>query len=121
MARKHALIVSLMLGLALAVGTIAAVHTTRAARPAATTGRVSSSSLAQRNRALDRVEASLHRALARRPPRLPRVPSFSPTTAATTAAPPQIQYVRPAPVVVTTHRHQGDDGSAEHESEGPDD
>ena len=120
MAHKHALIVSLMLGLALAVGTIAAVRTTQAAHPAATAGHVSSASLAQRSKALDRVEASLNRALARRPPKLPRVPSFPPATAQAAAAPPQIQYVRRAPIVVIKHRHHGDDG-AEHETERRDD
>jgi hypothetical protein len=113
MARKHALIVSLTLGLALAAGTIAAVRTTQAAHPAATVGRVSSSSLELRSKALDRVQASLQRALARRPPKVPRVPSLSPAT----AAPPQIQYVRPAPIVVIKHRHHDDDSEDEHESE----
>jgi hypothetical protein len=117
MARKHALIVSLTLGLALAAGTIAAVRTTQAAHPAATVGRVSSSSLELRSKALDRVQASLQRALVRRPPKLPRVPSLSPATAAPAAAPPQIQYVRPAPIVVIKHRHHDDDSEDEHESE----
>ncbi|HEX3267235.1 MAG TPA: hypothetical protein VHQ98_04535 [Gaiellaceae bacterium] len=122
MARKHVLLISLLLGLAVAVGTLAAVHTTRAAQPSATTANVSSGSLAQRSRALDRVQASLHKALSRRPPKLPRVPSYASTgNGPAVAAPPRIQYVRPAPIVVTTHRSHGDDGAAEHESEGRDD
>ena len=78
MARKHVLLVSLLLGLAVAIGTLAAVRTTQAGRPSATAAKVSSGSLVQRSRALDRVQASLHKALSRRPPKLPGVPSYAP-------------------------------------------
>ncbi len=122
MARKHVLLVSLMLGLAIAIGTLAAVRTTQAGKPSTTAARVSSVSLAQRSRALDRVQASLQKALSRRPPTLPRVSSYAPAgNAPAVAVPPPIQYVRPAPIVVIKHHSHGDDGAAEHESEGRDD
>lgn len=122
MARKHVLFVSLLLGLAVAIGTLAAVRTTRAGQPSVTAAKVSSGSLAQRNRALDRVQASLHKALSRRPPKLPLVPSNASAGAGPArAAAPRIQYVRPAPIVITKHRSHGDDGAAEHEGEGGDD
>jgi hypothetical protein len=122
MAHKHVLFVSLMLGLAVAAGTLAAVRTTRAGGASASTAKVSSGSLAQRGRALDRVEASLHKALTRRPPKLPRVPSYPAAgTGPAAAAPPRIQFVRPAPILVITHRSHGDDGETEHESEERDD
>jgi len=122
MARKHVLLVSLMLGLAIAIGTLAAVRTTQAGKPSTTAVKVSSGSLAQRSRALDRVQASLHKALSRRPPTLPRAPAHaSAGTGPAVAAPPRIEYVRPAPIVVTKHRSHGDDGVADHESEGRDD
>jgi hypothetical protein len=121
MARKHALLVSLMLGVALAAGTLAAVRTTHAGQPSVSSAKVSAASLAQRGRALDRVQASLHKALTRRPPKLPRVPSYGAAGAGPAAARPQVQFIRPAPILVTTHRSHGDDGAAEHESEGHDD
>lgn len=122
MARKHVLLVSLLLGLAVAIGTLAAVRTTRAGQPSVTAPKVSSGSLAQQNRALDRVQASLRKALSRRPPKLPRVPANASAGAGPAiAAAPRIQYVRPAPIVVTKHRSHGDNGAAEHEGEGRDD
>lgn len=122
MARKHVLLVSLMLGLAIAIGTLAAVRTTQAGKPSTTAAKVSSGSLVQRSRALDRVQASLHKALSRRPPKLPRVPSSASAGAGPAiAAAPRIQYVRPAPIVVTKHRSHSEDGAAEHEGEGRDD
>jgi hypothetical protein len=79
---------------------------------------------------LDREQIALRRALAKRPPRLPKVPKFAPVAAAPAPAPaapvsiqapatasaPRVRYVRPAPIVVVKHRSHGDD-EGEHESE----
>ena len=69
-----------------------------------------------RAKQLDAFEASLHRALDRKPPALPAVPR---ATAA--AAAPRVVYHRPPPVVVVKHTHHGDDGGYEHEGGGGDD
>jgi hypothetical protein len=123
MQRHNAFFIALLLGAAVVIGSVAALKTSRlgsaSAKPA-----VSSRMLARRNARLVRVEIALRKALGRRPPKLPKVPTFAPVTthsgSATSAAPaPRIvRYVRPAPVVVTTHRAGEDEGEhgQEHES-----
>jgi hypothetical protein len=108
MKRAHAVLVSLIVAAAAIVGIAAASHTVglgRAARPAAP----SSARIAARSRALDRTEAALRRML--------RVGSTAPT-----GSPPpgrqRVIYVRPAPHVVTLHRHGGDHEAGEGRDEG---
>ncbi|HSB39493.1 MAG TPA: hypothetical protein VLD13_10435 [Gaiellaceae bacterium] len=139
MAKKHAIVVALFLGLAAAVGGFAAIRTASLGQPQAkaSTPTSQSAALVKRSRILDRQEIALRRALAKRPPKLPKVPKFKPVSMprapapaqvasapapAASAAAPQatVRYVRPAPVIVTKHRsHEGDDGheSDHHESE----
>jgi hypothetical protein len=124
MARKHAVFVSVFLGAAIAAGAFAALRTAHLGQASATTA-TSKSSLAQllkRERLLDRQQVALERALAKRPPRLPKLPRFKPQPPAPAAAPaaaPAVRYVRPAPVVVVKHR--SGEGEHEHEHEGGDD
>jgi hypothetical protein len=132
MARKHALIVAVVLGLAAAVGAVAAIKTAGLGQAQANASSTPSQSaqLLRRTRLLDRQEAALRRAVVRRPPKLPRVARFAPVAAPTPApaspvaaappAAPRVQYVRPAPVIVVKHRSHGEDG-VEHEAEGSDD
>jgi hypothetical protein len=129
MARKHALIVAFALGLAAAVGAVAAIKTAALGQAQAKASNTPSRSaqLLRRTRVLDRQEAALRRALGKRPPKLPSVPRFAPVAAPISASPaavptaaPRVQYVRPAPVVVVKHRAHGDDGF-EQEAEGGDD
>jgi hypothetical protein len=132
MARKHALIVAVVLGLAAAVGAVAAIKTAGLGQAQANASSTPSQSaqLLRRTRLLDRQEAALRRAVVRRPPKLPRVPRFAPVAAPTPApaspvaaappAAPRVQYVRPAPVIVVKHRSHGEDGVG-HEAEGSDD
>lgn len=132
MARKHAVVLALALGLAATVGAVAAVNTARLGQPQAKASTVASQNAALRTRLrlLDRQEAALRQALAKRPPRLPKVPKFTPVSApapstaqaasapaplAAPAAAPRVQYVRPAPIVIVKHHRHGDDG---HEQEG---
>jgi hypothetical protein len=108
MNKTHAVIVALLLAIAAVLGVFAATRTVgvgSAARPQA-----SSATIAARAHRLDRVEASLRKALRDRPPTLPAVP----TAAAARAGAPAIVYHRPAPLVVVRHVGGGDDG-AEHE------
>lgn len=131
MARKHAFVLAIALGLAATVGAVAAVNTARLGQPQAKASTVVAQNVALRTRIklLDRQEAALRRALAKRPPKLPQVPKFAPVStptppaaqvaaaAAPAAAPagaPSVQYVRPAPIVIVKHRAHGDDG---HEQE----
>lgn len=140
MARKHAVVVALFLGLAAAVGGFAAIKTAALGQPQARASASTneSAALLRRTRILDRQEVALRRAIAKRPPRLPKVPKFAPVsiprpavpaqvaTASSAAAAPQttVRYVRPALVIVTKHRAGGGEHESEHqepEHEGGDD
>jgi len=130
MARKHAFLIALFLGLAAAIGSLAAIDTARLGAPQAkaVSAQSQSAQLQRRSRLLDRQAASLRRALAKRPPKLPQVPTFAQGTGpsagspAVAAPPPRVQYVRPAPVIVIKHRsHGGDDHESDDGEEGSDD
>jgi len=118
MNRMHALIVSLAVGAAAIAGVFALGHTLSLGNQAhATTDR----QVAQRTAQLDRYEATLHKALAQKPPKLPPVPAAkaasAPLLSAVSAPAPSVPaarvvYHRPPPIVVVKHRAGG-----EHESE----
>ena len=109
MQRANAFVIALLLGAAVVIGSVAALKTAElsgaSAKPA-----VSSQALAKRSARLDRAEIALRKALSRRPPKLPKVPRLLGRDAGCSgprrrAGPPRIvRYVRPAPIVVTTHR-----------------
>jgi hypothetical protein len=112
---KHAITISLAAGLAAIAGTIAATKSVQLGRSGAAAASQSSSALvAQRNAQLDRAGASLRKALAQKPPKLPPLPGTVAGGSAPGAQPaaPRVVYVRPAPHIVTIHRAGG-----EHESE----
>lgn len=125
MARKHALLIAIFLGLAAAFGAFAAINTARLGGPQAKAVSTQSQSaqLERRSRLLNIQAASLRRALAKRPPKLPKVPAGTPASAPTnSASAPRVQYVRPAPVIVIKHRsHEGDDHEGEDDGGGSDD
>jgi hypothetical protein len=75
MHRRHALVVALLLGAAVVLGSIAALKTAEL-KNASAQPVVSSRAIARRNARLDRVQISLRKALARRPPKLPPVPHY---------------------------------------------
>ena len=112
MTRTHTTLISLILGLVVVLGVLAAIRTTAlATRPKA----VDAASITARQQRLNRSEAQLRQALARRPPALPTALRASP------AAATRITYVRPAPIVVpsASFAEHGDEG---HEGgEGSDD
>jgi hypothetical protein len=109
MNKVHALTVAAILTVAAVFGFVAATKTVglRSANATASSGAV-----AARAHRLDRVEASLRRALRAKPPALPALPSARPA-----AATPQVVYRRPAPIVVVKHRANSE---AEHERESDD-
>jgi hypothetical protein len=128
MARKHAFLIAIFLGLAAAVGAVAAINTARLGGPQAKAVSTQSQSaqLQRRSRLLNSQAASLRRALAKRPPRLPKVPAFSTAvrsaSAPTSAPAPRVQYVRPAPVIIVKHRSpEGDDHEGGDDGGGSDD
>jgi hypothetical protein len=98
-----------LLALAAVLGTIAA---TRTVSLGASARQTNARAVAVRAKQLDAYAASLHRALARKPPALPAVPKASASTAA-----PRVIYHRPPPILVVKHTHHGDDGY-EHEGGG---
>lgn len=128
MARKHAFLIAIFLGLAAAIGAVAAINTARLGGPQAkaVSARSQSAQLQRRSRLLSSQAASLRRALAKRPPKLPKVPAFTtagtPASTPTSAPAPRVQYVRPAPVIIVKHRsHEGDDHEGGDDGGGSDD
>ena len=112
MNRKHALLISLLLGVAVTAGAVAVTHTVgvqKSAKAATASPRV----IARQKAKLDRYEASLRTALKKKPPKLPALP-VSQAQPSVAASAQRVVYVQPAPVIVTTH-HSG--GEADHESE----
>ena len=93
MNRLHLTLVAALLAAAAVLGTVAATHTVSLGARTGTTGVVA------KTRQLQRFEASLRRALAKRPPALPAAP-----------AAPRVVYRRPPAIVVVHHTHQSDDG-----------
>jgi len=113
MSRKHALPVVLLLGAAAVAGLVALGQTLDLGASAQATP-LPARMIAARSRALDRVEASLKRSLAQRPPKLPAIP------AAATPDSAKVVYVRAKPIVVHTARRSDDgyESDAEHSGTG---
>jgi hypothetical protein len=111
MARKHVLLVALVLAVAAIFGVVALARTAHVGAAAHARTTVSSATIARRGRALDRLELSLRTALAKKPPALPAVPKAQRGSAATA---PRVTYVRPAPIVVSRPSAAG----GEHDHEG---
>ncbi len=125
MNRKHAVTISLAAGLAALAGTVAATKTVQLGHSAGAKPTTASALIAARTKALDRTEIALHKALGRKPPKLPSLPASTPVATAGLAStlvsasavqqgPQRVVYVRPAPHVVTVHRS----GGGEYEAEG---
>jgi hypothetical protein len=118
MHRIHATAVAVLIAAAGVLGAVAIVRTTglgSASRHA------NDRAVAARMQRISLVEARLQAALRVKTPPLPpvpKVPKAPPAPAAVPiaqaapvqAAAPRVVYSRPAPVVVTVHKHRGDDG-----------
>ena len=98
MNKMHALVVAAILAVAAGFGFVASTRTAglRSASP-----NVSSRAVSARAHKLDRVEASLRRALRDKPPALPALPA---TRGSAVVAPPHVVFHRPAPIIVVKHR-----------------
>jgi hypothetical protein len=128
MNRSRALIVSLAVGVAAIAGVFALGDTISLTNQA---NAKSDRQVAQRTAQLDRYEASLRRALAQKPPKLPPVPAAGSTSApsqsavsapAASAPPVRVVYHRPSPIIVVKHRAGGEhENESEAEGAGADD
>jgi C4-dicarboxylate-specific signal transduction histidine kinase len=104
MRKLNVIVIAGLLALAAVLGTVAA---TRTVSLGASARQASAASLQTRSKQLDAYQASLRRALERKPPALPALTKAAPATG-------RVIYRRPPPVVVVKHTHHGDDGF-EHE------
>jgi hypothetical protein len=117
MKKIHVTAVALLLGVSTALGVAAATQTTSLRTTTAKTS-VSSTAIAARSHRLDKVQASMRRALRDRPPALPAMPK----KAGPAAAPTQhVVYQRPAPIVVVKHGTHHDSESDHEAHSGGDD
>jgi hypothetical protein len=123
MKTAHALSIALLLGLAAALGALAATHTATTSRAQAAAAAPATATIAGRTGALDRWQRQLHAALHRKPPKLPRLVHFAPVVASAPAAPALISRVA-APAERTIYVHAtaptrpAHGGEREHEHEG---
>lgn len=101
MNKLNVTVIAGLLAVAAVLGTVAA---TRTVSLGAAHRQSVDATVGARTKQLDRFQASLQRALAKKPPALP---------AARPATTARVVYHRPPPVVVVTHAHHGDDGSFE--------
>ena len=109
----HRIAIAAILGLAVIAGLTGMSRSLDLGATPQKTGSPSAAALAARSHRLDRAQAALRAALARRPPALPAVPAYStpsPTSPAARPAARQVTYVRPPPRVVTVHRAGGGEG-----------
>jgi hypothetical protein len=104
MKRSHVLLLATLIALGATLGTYALTRTTELGVQARTASKQSTdATIAARTRQLNTLEASLRKALAKKPPRLPALPKLK----AQSAQPPAPAYTpapvvsRPAPVTVT--------------------
>jgi hypothetical protein len=117
MSKLHVTLIASLLAAAATLGAVAVTHTVKlgAANRAST-----AKTAVTRTKRLDQFEASLQRALARKPPALPAVPK-TPAVSALPAAPAsqaRVVYRRPPAIVVVRHTHHGDDGVEREASNG---
>ena len=110
MKKTNVALIAGLLALAAVLGTVAATRTVSlgVANKQATNATVNA-----RTRQLDAYAASLRRALAHKPPALPKVPksAAAPALSPNGQAPVQkVVYRRPPPIVIVKHRPHADDG-----------
>lgn len=124
--KKHtAVLIALAVGVAAIFGLVAATRTVHLGSASSKASTVPDAQLVARSRALDRMEIALRKELARKPPKLPPLPTAGSGTAtagpsvsaaprAQAAQPQRVIYVRPAPII----RHVPRAGGHEDEHEG---
>lgn len=116
MKRTSALLVSLAIGVAAIFGVFAVSRTLSLGNHARS---ATSAQIAAKTRQLAKYEASLRKALAKKPPALP-----APAAGATSAPPAQavrVVYHRPPPIVIHKHRAGGESSHESADGGGADD
>jgi hypothetical protein len=108
MNKLHITIVAGLLAGAAVLGTFAAGHTVSLG---AAHSKASNGIVLTRSKQLNRFEASLQKALAKKPPALPAMPKASAAQPGAASAQPRVIYQRPPAIVVVRHTHHGDDGA----------
>ncbi len=109
----HRIAIAAILGLAVIAGLAGMSRSLELGATPQKAGSPAAATIAARSHRLDRAQAALRAALARRPPPLPPVPTYSAPSVTPPAARPaarQVTYVRPPPRVVTVHRAGGGEG-----------
>lgn len=116
MNRPRALLVSLAVAAAAIAGVFALTSTVSLGSQARAS---TDADVAQRSAQLDRYEASLRKALAQKPPRLPPLPTTSAASSAgvPSTAPARVVYQRPPPVVVGSRSGSDHEDAFEQEQE----
>lgn len=117
MTRSRALILSLAVAVAAIAGVFALSSTVSLGGKARAT---TDKQVAARSAALDRYEASLRKALAQKPPKLPAVPRVAASSSATVqaVAPVRVVYHRPPPIVVHRTASGADNERADEQGHG---
>ena len=122
MRRPHAFLIALLLGLTVVAAGYAVLRTTSLGMSAKQTAAIPDEQIAARKAKLDKVEAALARALAKKPPALPKLPKRR-------SAPVARVVSAPAPSSASTRSsnsgpgsiHGDDDSDDSHEDDGGDD
>ena len=105
MSRIHSTLIALLIGAAATFGLYAAVRTAQLGQKTAAPS-ISAHDLAARKAKLTAWRHSLHATLAKRPPKLPKLPHFAPVAAQPASPPPAVATAQPhvtyvqAPTVV---------------------
>ena len=107
MNRLHVTAFALLLAAGAILGAVAVARTTGLGSAARHTN---DAAVAARTRQLTGYEARLRTALAAKTPALPALPKPPARVTPPATVTPRVVYRRAAPVVVTVHRHHGDDG-----------
>jgi hypothetical protein len=115
MNKFHVTVIALLFASAAVLGAVAVARTTHLGSAARQTN---NAAFAARAKQLSTFAAKLRKELEAKPPALPPIPKQTPVASTPTAQPPRIVYHRPAPVVVTVHKHHGDDGPEGHDGGG---
>ncbi len=116
MKRSHAVVISLLLGVAIVAGGLAVLRTAGVGSSGQTAAAASDQLVAQRTAALDEYEASLRKALAEKPPKLPALTKASKPAPASVPT-PKVVYVRAQAPASPPHAGSSDEGD-EHGDEG---
>jgi hypothetical protein len=112
MSRTHVFTVAALIAVAAVAGFSAVGRTVQLG---ASSRHANDALIAAKTKQLSAFERSLHKQLAA----APKVPTAAPAPAAAAPRAERVAYVRPAPIIVHTHRAGGEPGEAgEHESQG---